>query len=502
MKKFSIVCRSSPLSLIQAEIAKRHILLAFPNLEVDIIPKDTSGDLNKTQPLYELEGRNFFSKEIDEYILGAKADFAVHSLKDLSAERLFDTIFTGAILERNDPRDVVIFNENIKSKIANYETLVIGTSSLRRQEQAIKFLDRALPFTEGRPTQLITKTIRGNVDSRLSLLHAGEYDGIILAAAGLNRLLGASNEKVAHFLDNKKVIFLPLIECAPAPGQGALLIEALSTNQAAVDVIQKINNRSLASQLNAERQAVAHLGDGCHQKYGAINISSQQQNFINISGVDSNGNNVSNMLFDISLQTTNKQLLSATDHMKGFFSYEYLSVEVEKIRDIVFVAHHRAVIPELIPVLKQKRVWASGSRTWFELAKLGIWCEGCADGLGFDFLGDVFARPLSTIAKHNISILTNYQSSKAWMASGVHSIGTYKLIPSIQQDLAVALSEADIVYWTNFMQYEAAKPYLKPTVQHLCPSGKTAEQFINEGINPVVFPGIKSFNLWRHQNNL
>ncbi|HLP22304.1 MAG TPA: hydroxymethylbilane synthase [Chitinophagales bacterium] len=502
MKQFKIVCRSSSLSVIQAEIARQYLLNASSDIEIEIVLKETSGDLDQSRPLYELEGRDFFSKEIDEYLLTGKADFAVHSMKDLSGDRLEDARFVNAAPERNDPRDFVIFNPDVLDKIAAGKPLVIGTSSLRRQLQAINFLKKSLPVVNGLSASTETKTIRGNVDTRLQQLQDRKFDGIILASAGLNRLLTGGNSNVASLLSGKRKMFLPLIECAPAPGQGALLIECLKTNSSAAEILASVNNTALSAQLETERNSVTHLGGGCHQQYGSVYIDTPHGGFVNVAGIDEKGNDVSDMLFDVSLDIAGKKLFSAGDYMKDFFSYEFQAADLSGLYDVVFVAHHRAVTPAIAEQLKDKKVWCSGSRSWYELAKLGIWCEGCADGLGFDFLSSVFKQPLTRINKQDINILTTTQAAEQWEKENVVAVGTYKLIPNLSKELCDGISGADIIYWTNFEQYLAAKHLLKAGVTHACPSGKTAELFLKNNIEPVVFPGIKAFNIWRKKNTI
>ena len=500
MKHFKIVCRSSMLSVVQANIARDYLLQAAPTAKIDIILKETSGDANQSRPLYEMEGRDFFSKEIDEILLNGEADFAVHSMKDLSAEHIEDKRFFNAVPERNDPRDIAIFNADVIQKIKEGKQLVVGTSSLRRQLQAISFLQKALPVINGKTAILETKPIRGNVDTRLRQLQDGKFDVIILAAAGLNRLLKAGNTTIAELLQGKSKMLLPLIECAPAPGQGALLINALTSNLDAVNILQSVNNKSLSASLAQERNCVKQLGGGCHQQYGAIHLSTANTNFTNISGLDIHGNDVSDMLFDIPIRLDGRKLFAATDFMKDFFSYQYLQVDEADLRQTVFVTHHRAVVPSLVPALQIKNVWCSGTRTWFELAKLGIWCQGCADGLGFDFLLPVFQQPLMLVNLNSLSILTHLQAKQHWKESEWHLVTSYVLVPDLSESLVKEISEAEMIYWTNFEQYTATKHLIKNNAIHLCPSGKTATLFEEKGCKPIVFPGIKAFNVWRKKN--
>jgi hydroxymethylbilane synthase len=471
--------------------------MAVPDAVIDIVLKETSGDNDRTRPLYEMEGRDFFSKEIDEILLSGSADFAVHSMKDLSRERIEDERFFNAIPERNDPRDVVIFSPSVLQKLAAGQPLVIGTSSLRRQQQALGFLQKVLPVFNGNIPTTQAQVIRGNVDTRLQQLQDGQYDGIILAAAGLNRLLAAGNQRVKDLLAGKLKMFLPLIECAPAPGQGALLIEALRTNNHAVELLKQINDNKLSTQLEQERSAVAHLGGGCHQKYGAVFINTKYGGFVNIAGIDANGADISDMVFDVPVNVNGKSIFSAGDYMKDFFTYKYETDFAPVATPVVFVAHHRAVTQQVAQQLQGKRVWCSGSRSWRELAKLGIWCEGCADGMGLDFLQPVFERPLVDIAKADITVLTHTKGAAEWMADGYSSVGTYQLIAQPSAAVQQQIAQANILYWTNFEQYKACSSFVKHNALHMCPAGKTADNFIKAGLQPVVFPGIKAFNVWR-----
>lgn len=502
MKTLKIICRSSRLSLAQAAIVKQRILAENSDVQVDIVTKDTAGDLDQTTPLYEMEGRDFFSKEIDAYLLSGEADIAVHSLKDLSAERINNTDFSSAIIERIDPRDVFILSKSGLEKLSNNEVIVIGTSSLRRQELAPVFLQKAVPYFKGKQANLECKPIRGNVDSRLSQLQSGKFDALILAAAGLNRLLQSEIDRhyTQSLLAGTKLMWLPLVECSPAPGQGALLAEALSSNADAVRVLQSIHNAELAKLLSVERKAVETFGGGCHQKYGAVSIDYKGLRFTAIVGKDDQEREVTDLQFEATFNLDGRKLFSTTDFMSEFFSYEFLNTSITIEQDIVFVAHHRAVTDDLVEVLKGKRVWCSGTKTWLELAQKGIWCEGCADGLGFSFLNDVFNTPLVAIPKENIHVLTNAQSEVQWKSEGIKASSTYKLVADMSQAVIDEIKNADVLFWTNYQQYEVAQNFLKKDVVHICPAGRTADLFLQSGINPLVFPNIKTFSAWRKRN--
>src|SRR5436190_16533095 len=218
-----LIGRGSKLSLLQLQIVKQKILNAFPGIDVQVITRDSRGDALTEIPLHTVEGNDFFTRDIFDALANGEADIAVHSLKDMSSEHFFGSN-KFAVVDRDDTRDVAIFNNDIEEKIRKGETIVIGTCSPRREEMAPVFLKKALPQLH-KEINIITKPIRGNVETRLKKLSSGEYDATILATAGINRLLRSEEDSILikKLLAGKKLMLLPLIECVPAPCQGAIV---------------------------------------------------------------------------------------------------------------------------------------------------------------------------------------------------------------------------------------------------------------------------------------
>src|SRR5688500_16904245 len=210
MEKIRLIGRSSRLSLLQMEKVKRKIEIAFPGIAVELVTSGSRGDALQDVPLQTVEGSDFFTQEIFEKLATGEADIAVHSLKDMSSEHFFGKNIFAAV-ERDDPRDVAIFNRNVLNKIKGGETVVIGTCSPRREEMATDFLQKGLPQL-GNHFSIKTQIIRGNVDTRLKKLDRGVYDGIILAVAGLNSVLSRKEDKqgIKAILTNKILMTLPL----------------------------------------------------------------------------------------------------------------------------------------------------------------------------------------------------------------------------------------------------------------------------------------------------
>ncbi|WP_419419336.1 hydroxymethylbilane synthase [Legionella sp. D16C41] len=240
-KILHIATRQSPLALWQANFIADLIKAKRPDISVELLPMVTSGDKFSKGKLQAIGGKGLFVKELEEALLDKRADLAVHSMKDVPAE-LPDGLELMAICKRENPYDVFISRTGCK--LAELPAgSIIGTASLRRQSQLLAF----------RP-DLTVKVLRGNVNTRLSKLHNGEYDGAILAAAGLIRM------------DMQHIITEPLAESwmLPACGQGALGIEARSDDEELKVILNELNDPLTAICVNTERQVNALLGGNCH----------------------------------------------------------------------------------------------------------------------------------------------------------------------------------------------------------------------------------------------
>lgn len=237
--------RKSKLALIQTELVKTQILKYFPNEKIEIVHVVTHGDKVLDKPLGEIGGKGVFTKEIEEKLLDKTIDIAVHSAKDVPME-LADGLCLGAVLLRDDNRDVILKRKETKKIGAGS---IIGTSSLRREIQ-IKQIS----------PDVTIKSLRGNVGTRIDKLKSGEYDAIILAAAGLKRL-GLDNDTELDYIypDEEKFI--------SAAGQGILAIEC--RNGDLKDVMAVLDDRKARICLEAEREFLKCLDGSCNAPCGA-----------------------------------------------------------------------------------------------------------------------------------------------------------------------------------------------------------------------------------------
>jgi hydroxymethylbilane synthase len=497
METIRLIGRSSRLSLLQIDIVKEKIRSLFPEIQLEVIARTSQGDQLQEVPLHTVEGMDFFTADIFRSLKSGEADIAVHSLKDMSSEHFFGGN-KFAVVDRDDTRDVAIFNPSVIDKLRRAETIVVGTCSPRREEMATVFLKKALPQL-GKEVSVITKPIRGNVETRLRKLDQGDYDATILAAAGLNRLLKSQTDRqlISGLLNGKRLMALPLVECVPAPCQGAVVAEAWPENKLAVEILDRINDKKWMDDCIEEKKAGAQYGVGCLQRFGVTTLDYDGGSTIYAAGRDRHENNFSKWYTMPELDMASKKMFSTTEHMGSFFEYEYKDAAIALDAAVVYVSNYKAVQQEgLIRLLENRRVWASGTKTWFELAAKGIWVEGSADAFGLKFLERAWAMPLFGIRRDQVMIITNEDGAANWNRKGWKAVSTYGTITRRRQELEDALRGADIVFWTSFRQFELYRDVLKEKVQHVCPSGETAALFEGANLNPVVFPNIKAFQQW------
>lgn len=237
--------RKSKLALIQTELVKAQILKYFPDENIEIVHVVTHGDKVLDKPLGEIGGKGVFTKEIEEKLLDKTIDIAVHSAKDVPME-LANGLCLGAVLLRDDNRDVILKRKETKKIGAGS---IIGTSSLRREIQ----IKQIYP-------DVTIKSLRGNVGTRIDKLRSGEYDAIILAAAGLKRLGLDKDEELDYIYPDKEKFI-------SAAGQGILAIEC--RNGDLKDVMAVLDDRKARICLEAEREFLRCLDGSCNAPCGA-----------------------------------------------------------------------------------------------------------------------------------------------------------------------------------------------------------------------------------------
>jgi len=239
-REIRIATRKSALALWQAEYVKARLEASHPGLKVSLVPMVSRGDKLLDAPLAKIGGKGLFVKELETALMENEADIAVHSMKDVPME-FPEGLGLYCICEREDPRDAFVSN-HFDSLDALPPGSVVGTSSLRRQAQLL-----------ARRPDLKIQFLRGNVNTRLAKLDAGEYDAIILAAAGLIRLGFGERIRSSIGVD----------ESLPAGGQGAVGIECRTTDSELHALLECLNHPQTATRVVAERALNKRLNGGC-----------------------------------------------------------------------------------------------------------------------------------------------------------------------------------------------------------------------------------------------
>ena len=258
--KFIVGTRTSKLALFQTNKVILELKKNFKNFHFEIKEIKTKGDILLNQTLDRNLDKGFFVNEIQKLLIEKKIDIAVHSLKDLPVEN-DDSLKISAILKRGNPQDVFLSKSKKKLDSFNKEQ-VIGTTSLRRKAQLLKI-----------NPNLTIKDVRGNVDTRIKKMLNGEFDGLVMAAAGIERL--NLNNHITEYFNHD--IFLN------APGQGAIAVEHSVNNHKAEEIVKKINDSNSMLCVNHERNFMKAMGGGCNYPIGAYSYFEGEN--LNLEGI-------------------------------------------------------------------------------------------------------------------------------------------------------------------------------------------------------------------------
>jgi hydroxymethylbilane synthase len=511
--------RRSALARAQSAAVAQLLQRQHPGLEVELVGIETRGDRIVDKPLSTVDGKEFFTAEIDAALLAGQVDLTVHSYKDLSLERS-SQLLLGAVPRREPPYDIALFAPDVRARLAAGEQLRIGSSSPRRGSFVPDFLSRVLPAAT-MPARVQLVELRGNVDSRLRRLHeprgsARHLDGIVLAFAGLARLWADSAGQVLlrELLSPLPRMVLPLSACPGAPAQGALAIECRRDDVLTSTLLQRIDDPATRRAVDVERALLAQRGGGCHQRFGATQIE--------IPGLGA-------LLYERDSDAQGHALpipsVRWTPHIalepprpvpgrgiKAWDGSRAAPAPIELIEDAVarcvarlrespalFVAHRRALPQHAsVQVASATHVWVPGIATWQALAERGVWVEGCGEELGFAALQPLLAQPLLQLPSlDRWTILTHADAAAGWPEGQV--IATYRHCrPTAQHERdAQQAPPSDVthVYWHSGAQYERWHARLSAQVHHACGNGKTSEHLQRAGVHTLrVFP---QATLWR-----
>jgi hydroxymethylbilane synthase len=497
-KHYKIGTRGSLLALTQCNQARMELeRLTGDSFELVVIK--TQGDMITNVPLWQLEGANFFTKELDEALLSGQADLVIHSYKDLGSVRP-EGITLAAVTKRTYAHDILLIKNQTISELKNKTEFIVGTSSPRRMVNLEQGLAGFLPL--GAHLKVTPKVLRGNVNTRIQKLQDGEYDAIVLALPGIERLALTSSSRIEleKLLVGMNFMILPQSVFPSSASQGALAIECASNrsdNHELLTKLQGMQDSDTYEEVKRERQAFNQYGGGCHLAVG-INVKKKGDLFLHTHrGVLDIVPVIYNELEGRELP----QIPTAPSFFIGLPSDDLLVKKVITKADLTGLDHLYVTSKYCLDSITKapKTLWASGTKTMKDLAALGLWVNACADSLGDEEvknLRDSRAVSLMVNTKIPLSVLSNDEASS--------TLGTvfpvYKRV--IEKNTNKAFEEkinsTEVFYWTSYFQYKA---YLNQFPQiagkiHACGLGKTYQQFKENNIKVLPMSSMDEFQNW------
>jgi len=293
-KTLTIATRTGSLAIAQTQIVVAAIQKLLPALDIRIKKIASQGDKDRRTTLWELKSTGFFTSLLEDALLAKDADIAVHSFKDLPTA-IRDGLTIGAVLDRKFPEDCLVTASPIKSLDELPKEAIVGTSSLRRTVQLKRLRNdlRCVP-------------IRGNVTTRLKKLEQGDFDAIVLARAGLERL--GLGDKISIIFDPTQFI--------PSPAQGALAVEVRADDTETKEIVSKLDDKDARIITTAERQVFSALGCGCHAPAGVFAQIDGSQITISVCFSDPDGNNFRNASLSGPINDSAKLAQSLADKLR------------------------------------------------------------------------------------------------------------------------------------------------------------------------------------------
>lgn len=478
---YKIGTRGSLLAVTQCTLVKNQ-LEALSNEKFELHLIKTQGDQITDKPLWQLEGKDFFTKELDEALLNGTVDMVVHSYKDLGSERP-DGIKLATITERRYAHDVLLVPKANVEKLKNWTgDFIVGTSSPRR----IVNLTRDLPAFLPHSPSIKCETLRGNINTRIQKLRDGKYHAITLALAGVDRLaqMDSSRAELEKLLDGLTFAILPLSVFPTAAAQGALAIEMRSDRADGgklESILKKLHHAPTAEEVGRERTAFKSYGGGCHLAVG-IHVRAIEGDFLHFHRGETDGRDIRVKQREgasAPAQKPSKVFLGQGEAAGAMSDTLYIKKSSGAVAPISR-KHVFVTTSHVLPSLKAgaQTLWAAGPETRKKMVAQGLWVHGGADSLGHEEL----------LKLANSKALQIMMGTGEWLVMS-HDKATSPVGPvfagytaamtkptSAQQN---ELAQVTHAWWSSFPQYEA---YIKEVpemakAQHYCGLGKTWSAF-------------------------
>ena len=503
--KYIIGTRGSLLALTQCGQIKAELeRVTGDEFELKVIT--TQGDQIVDKPLWQLEGKDFFTKELDAELLEEKIDLVVHSYKDLGSDRP-EGIKLAAITKRNYAQDILLIKKETVAKLSEMTELIVGTSSPRRIVNTEAQLSKFIP--NGSNIEVKTKMLRGNVNTRIGKLKDDQYDAIILAMPGIERLAITQKSRIEleALLEDMTFMIMPQSEFPSAASQGALAIECLESrkdNGELLEKLQRVQDKDTVSEISRERHSFASYGGGCHLAVG-INVMKTGDYYLHVHRGSVDGKVIDEKQLEGSFPNPSAKTKAfiglPPEKLEGqpytpcwLLTKEELEIQSLPAGDLLVASRYG--------MLNAKKangaVFTSGIKTWQALSSEGVWVHASCDSLGEQYLENIRKSVTLDIMlgdNRPLSILTHEDSHSAY---GVVIPSYSKDTLGLTNDQKEALLACDVFYWTSFTQYQSyveQYPEIKDAF-HCCGLGKTLESFKAVNLSARPFSSIAEFKTW------
>lgn len=510
-KVYKVGTRGSLLARTQARQVLDQLSKINPALSLELKVIKTAGDADTSKPLWQMDGKDFFTRELDSALLAKEVDLVVHSYKDLGSQRP-DKIVMGAISRRQYGQDILLIKDHTIEQLKNgsLKKLRVGTSSPRRVVNIKNSLASYIPMDSSSAVE--TMPLRGNINTRIEKLRNGEYEAIVIALAGLERLANevSTAKTLADLVRGINYMVMPTMDFPSAASQGALGIEVLEDCSAELlDAVKKLDHQNTVQEVQREREIFQNYGGGCHLAVG-IRVLKRGHYFLHANRGEVDGGKVAEYYLSgerpdcagrVFIGLPPGKVSSPKDALYDYL-VEKTPIEVEKTAEtnagaaVVTSTYCIDALEQLNPNL----IVASGAHTHRVLAQKNYWVNICGDGLGEEYIATLLAsKALQIIRPANRTwVLTNDESK----SSLGPTIPCYKRSVSQERaadsEFARKLEKTQCFYWTSFPQYQIYAehfPHIRHR-QHACGTGKTWDKFKDSSIPVIPFAHMNEFYRW------
>lgn len=502
---YKIGTRGSLLALTQCGQFKDQLEIKTGDT-FELVVIKTQGDIQTSKPLWQMEGNNFFTKELDEALLKGEVDLVVHSYKDLGSVRP-EGISLAAISKRTFAHDILLIKNETIPTIKNRTELMVGTSSPRRVVNLEKNLAEFLP--KGKNVNVKTKMLRGNINTRIQKLRDGEYDAIVLALPGIERLAQSESSliELKRLLDGINFMILPQSVFPSSASQGALAVECATHRKDGGALLAKLNlmtDLKTKEEVSRERKAFNAYGGGCHLAVG-INVrkldSAKGEYFLHNHQGFLNGETVS--YFELEGRSL-PAFVSAPKVFNGLPSNDQL-VTKKNISVTLDPGLHLYITSkyclDAIVGSNPQSVWAAGTKTMKDLAALGFWVNATADAIGDEEIQNLrssCAVGVMMDTRAPLIVLSNDEAKSTLTTAEVIACYKREINTDLAPEFKKEILSCEVFYWTSFFQYEAFVthfPEIKDKI-HACGIGKTFDLFKEKNIDVYPMAGMEEFKSW------